>query len=134
VPAAVLDERSFALIEDLREVDDVSLPGRHPEVNEEQAQNRLDADTACRDVHAAVNGSRWYVQVGVAAKARVSEAIRVPVPADQLCSGVVQKVVSVCGRAHAPALAAILDDLELMAEDELDGPDAGRGEPQRVFG
>jgi hypothetical protein len=32
-----------------------------------------------------------------------------------------------------PALPAVLDDLELMAEYELDAADAGRGEPQRIF-
>jgi hypothetical protein len=43
-------------------------------------------------------------------------------------------MVFVCGRAYVPALPAVLDELELMAERELDGADAGGGELERIFG
>jgi hypothetical protein len=67
------------------------------------------------------------VEVGVAAQPGVAEAVRVPVPADQLCAGVVQEVVPVCGRGDVPAFPAVLDELELVTERELDGADAGGG-------
>lgn len=126
MPAAVFDERSLALIQDSREVRDVGGPGRDPEVNEQQPQNRLDADAARRHVHAAVNRPGRDVEVGMTAQPQITEAFRVPVPADQLPAGIVQQVVPVRGRAYMPALPPVLDDLELMAERELDGADAGQ--------
>jgi hypothetical protein len=121
----VLDEWPFAVIEDLREVGNMSRPGRNCEVDEQQAQDRLDTDAACGHVDAAVNGSCGHVKMGMIPEAEITEAFRVPVPANHLRVGVVQEVVAVCGRAYMPALPAVLDDLKLMAEHELDGADAG---------
>ena len=132
MPAAVLDERSLALLQDFCEVGDVGRPGRDPEVYEQEAQDRLDADPARRHVDTAINLPGRDVQVRMTAQTEITEAIWMPVPPDQFPAGVVQEVVPVRGRAHMPALAPVLDDLELMAERELDGADAGRGEPQRV--
>lgn len=121
----MLDEWPFAVVENLREVGDVSRPGRNRQVDKQQAQDRLDADTAGRHVNPAVNGSCRHVKMGMTPKAGIAQAVGVPVPADHLCTGVVQEVVAVGGRAHVPALPAVLDDLELMAENELDWADAG---------
>jgi hypothetical protein len=133
MPAAVLDERGLALIQDSREVRNVGWPGRDPEVNEQQAQYRLDADPAGWHVDTAVNRPGRDVEVGMTEQPGISGAVRVPVPADQFTAGVVQEVVFVSGRAHVPGLAPVLDKLELMAELELDAPDAGGGELEGVF-
>lgn len=133
MPAAVLDERSLALIQDSREVRNVSRLGRDPEVNEQQPQDRLDADPAGRHVETAVDRPGGDMEVGMAAQSGVSGTVRVPVPADQLAAGIILEVVLVGGRAHVPGLSPVLDKLELMAERKLDRPDAGGGEPQGVF-
>jgi hypothetical protein len=134
MPAAVLDERTFALIEDLCEVCDVSRSGWDREVDEQQAQYRLDADAACGHVDVSVNRSCRRMEMGVTPEARITEAARVPVPGDQLCTRVIQEVVPVSGRTHVPALPAVGDKLELVTEDELDDTDAGRGEAERILG
>ena len=71
--------------------------------------------------------------MGVAAQARVAEAFRVPVPADQFPAGLAEQVVPVRGRADVKALPPVLNDLELVPEYELDRADTGTAEPQWVL-
>jgi hypothetical protein len=128
MPAAVLDERSLALIKDSREVSDVGWPGRDRKVDQQEAQNRLDANATGGHVDAAVNRPGRDVEVWMTAQAQITEAVRVPVPADHFPARVIEEVIPIRGRAHTEVLPAVLDDSELMAEHELDGADSGGGE------
>jgi hypothetical protein len=134
MPPAVLNERALTFIENFREVLDVSRFRRDRKVNEQQAQNRLDADAACRHMQVPFDRSCWDVHMREAPQAGVAAfAFRMPVPGDQLPVRFIQEVISVRCRAHVPALPAVLDDFELVAEHELDKADAGRVESQGIF-
>ena len=133
MPAAVLDERTFALLEDLCEVCDVP-PGRDREVDEQQAQHRLDADAACGHVDASVNGPAGAWRWGWPRRRGSPRLPGCQCQAISSAPGVIQEVVPVSGRTDVPAFPAVGDKLELVTEDELDDTDAGRGEAERIFG
>ena len=105
------------------------VPGRrHTKIRQQQPQHRLDAYPAGRQMGAAANRLSGNVNMRVA-----GAGLRVPVPCDQFLAGAVEQVVAVRECADVPALAAVLNELELMAEKELDVADAWRAQQQRVF-
>ena len=120
VPSPMPDEGPFGSGQYVLPVSLVSAGGLHLQVAEQEPQNGFDADPACWHMHMPADRSRGHVYVRA-----VCSGAGMPVPGDQLPVVEVAQVVAVGGCRYVPLFRAVLDDLELVAEDELHVSDPG---------